>query len=248
MIILRNIVFNFLYFLFSIFWVFFLLWTLITPKRWTIWWVHATYFSSIAFLEKHILGLTYKVEGWENIPTKGGYIIACKHQSAYETLKMPYLIKDVAIVYKRELGWIPVWGWYPVKMGMIAIDRGSAKIAIESIIKGAKRILHHEQRPLLVFPEGTRTAVGETRKYKAGISRVYEATNVPVVPVALNSGLFWGRNKFWKKPGCVTMKFLPPIEPGLPTKDFMERLQNDIERESLALLPNPNESTETQPL
>ncbi len=241
MIILRNLVFNFFYFLLSIFWSVFLVWTLILPQSWAIKIVHDTYFTTVAILEKYLLGLTYKIEGWENIPQNSGFILAAKHQSAYETLKLPYLFADLAIVLKRELTWIPLWGWYPIKMGMIPIDRGSAKVAIESIIKGSKRILHEEKRPLLIFPEGTRTTVGETRKYKAGVGRIYEANDVPVIPVALNSGLFWGKNKFWKQPGCVTIKFLPPIEPGLETKTFMDRLQSEIEQESLALLPSPTE-------
>ena len=246
MLIIRNILFNTLYILTSVFWSLFLVWTLILPRKWAIKIIHDTYFRSIFLLEKYILNLDYKIEGWENVPQDSGFILACKHQSAYETLRLPYLFADIAIVLKRELTWFPIWGWYPVKMGMIPIDRGSAKVAMASIVKGAKRILHEEKRPLLIFPEGTRTIVGQTRKYKGGVGRIYEATNTPVVPVALNSGLFWGKNKIWKRSGVVTIKFLPPIKPGLPMAEFMDRLQSDIERESERLLPD-NHSIETPP-
>lgn len=227
-----------------------MVWILILPRKWAIRILHDTYFTTIYLLEKYILGLEYKIEGWDNIPKDSGYILACKHQSAYETLKLPYLFANIAIVLKRELTWFPIWGWYPKKMGMIPIDRGSAKVAMASIVKGAKRVLNEEKRPLLIFPEGTRTRVGEKKKYKGGVGRIYEAVQIPVVPVALNSGLFWGKNKVWKRPGVVTIKFLPPIMPGLEMHQFMDKLQSDIETASDQLIPagQPEKSTETQPL
>jgi len=239
MLILRNILFNFLFFTLSFFLSLILIWSILLPQKWTIKIIRNFYFGVILLLERHILGLDYRIEGWENIPKSGSFILAAKHQSAYETLKLPYIFEDVAIILKRELTWIPLWGWYPRAMGMIPIDRGSAKEALGSIIKGSKRILNDEQRPLLIFPQGTRTAIGEKRKYKIGIGRVYESTDTPVIPVALNSGVYWGKNKFWKRSGCVTIKFLPPIPPGLPVSEFMQRLESDIESESDKLLPPP---------
>tara|TARA_B100000686_G_scaffold354853_1_gene467702 strand:+ start:949 stop:1683 length:735 start_codon:yes stop_codon:yes gene_type:complete len=238
MLIIRNLLFNLLFFFGSLFLSLILIWTILLPQKWTIKIIRNVYFRSVMYLEKYVLGLDYELVGLENLPDEP-FILAAKHQSAYETLKLPYLFEDVAIVLKRELTWIPLWGMYPPAMGMIPIDRGSAKVAMKSILKGAERILNEEHRPLLIFPQGTRTAVGEQRKYKIGIARIYEKVNRPVVPVALNSGLYWGKNKFWKRSGCVTLKFLPPIQPGLDQKAFMERLETAIETESQMLLAKP---------
>jgi len=195
-----------------------------------------TYFVSIAYVERYVLGLTYKVEGLENIPKDGRYILASKHQSAFETLKIPILIDDPAIILKKELTYIPLWGWYPARMGHIAIDRGSAKQAIASIVKGAERVLNEEKRPILIFPEGTRTKPGAKTRYKSGVAHIYKATHVPVVPLALNSGVFWGKNSFWKKSGCVTLRFLPPIPPNMESQKMMERLERELEAECQELL------------
>lgn len=239
MLILRNLLFNLVFFTFSFLASLFLIWSILLPQKWTIKIIRNCYFGGVLLIERYILGLDYRIEGWENVPTQGPFILAAKHQSAYETLKLPYIFEDVAIVLKRELTWLPLWGWYPRAMGMIPIDRGSAKVAMASILKGSKRIIDKERRPLLIFPQGTRTAVGEKRKYKFGIARIYEAVNAPVVPVALDSGVFWGKNKFWKRSGVVTIKFLPPIQPGLPMDQFMTRLENDIETASDKLLEKP---------
>jgi 1-acyl-sn-glycerol-3-phosphate acyltransferase len=236
MIYIRTILFNFAYIFLSLFWSIALLWALLLPKKTLNALIRNTYFWSISIAEKYILGLTYKIEGVENIPKEGGYILAAKHQSAFETLKIPLIIKSPAIILKKELTFIPLWGLYPICMGHIAIDRGSAKVALKSIVEGAKRVINDEKRPVLIFPEGTRTKPGSPAEYKSGVSFIYKAVEAPVVPLALDSGKFWGKNSFWKKSGCVTLKFLPPIQPGLSGKDFMKRLENDIETASNELL------------
>lgn len=236
MIYLRTILFNIIYLAVSLFWSLVLIWVFVLPRKTLVKILQKTYFLSIAFIERYVLGLTYKIEGTEHLPKTGGYIIAAKHQSAYETLKIPLIIDDPAIILKKELTYIPIWGWYPTGMGHIAIDRGSAKQALKSIVKGAQRVLHDENRPVLIFPEGTRTPPGATPQYKSGIAHIYKATEVPVIPLALNSGVFWGKNSFWKKPGTVTLKFLPPIPSGLSNKEFMSQLEERIETASNALL------------
>ena len=113
-------------------------------------------------------------------------------------------------------------------MGQIAIDRGSHKEALDSIVRGCQRNLS-AGRPVIIFPQGTRTAVGAKQPYKAGIAKVYRDVQVPIIPMALNSGLFWGRNAFFKKSGVVTFEFLPAIPPGLPPLQMMEQLEKAIE-------------------
>jgi len=232
---IRSLAFNFLFFAGSLFFSLALLWALLLPRRQSAQIIRTVYFGYMDFIETNILGLHLKIEGWEHVPKDGAFILAAKHQSAYETLKLCKIMKDPAIVLKRELTWIPIWGWYPKKMGMIPIDRGSVTQAMRSIIKGAQRV-KNEKRPILIFPQGTRVAPGAKADYRGGIGKIYKDIALPVIPMALNSGLFWGRNAFWKKPGTVTFRFLPAIPAGLPPQEMMRQLEESIEKESNALL------------
>jgi 1-acyl-sn-glycerol-3-phosphate acyltransferase len=226
----RSILFNIFFFAGSFFWSIALLWTLALPEEKCARIVSDIYGGYMTLIEKYILGLRLEIKGLENIPATGAYIIAAKHQSAFETLKLPYMrrLGYPAIILKKELTRIPIYGWYFHGMGQIAIDRGSAKEALDSIVRGCQKKLA-AGRPVIIFPQGTRTAVGAQKPYKAGIAKVYRDTNVPIVPMALNSGVFWGRNSFFKKSGTVTFEFLPPIPPGLPPLQMMEQLEKVIE-------------------
>ena len=192
-------------------------------------------------LEKYLLGLDYIVTGHEHLPTSGPYIVAAKHQSAYETLKLPLLFARPVVILKRELLRIPFWGWYAAKSGMIGIDRGNARHAIEQMIAGARNVAALN-RTLVIFPQGTRvktTDTPTTKPYKRGIGEIYLATSLPVVPMAVNTGLFWPRNAFIKRGGRVHIAFLPAIPPGLDRDTFMTTLQSRLEDGSRALLPEP---------
>ncbi|TNE30370.1 MAG: 1-acyl-sn-glycerol-3-phosphate acyltransferase [Alphaproteobacteria bacterium] len=235
---IRSLAFNFLFFSGSLFFSITLLWTLLLPRERSVGIVRGIYFGYMNFIEKYIMGLRLHIEGWEHVPKEGAFILASKHQSAYETLKLCEILDDPAIVLKRELTWIPIWGWYPKKMGMIPIDRGSVAQAMRSIIKGAERV-KSEGRPILIFPQGTRVAPGVKAEYRGGIGKIYKDVGLPVIPMALNSGLFWGRNAFWKKSGTVSFRFLPAIPAGLPPQEMMQQLEDVIEKESDALL-NPD--------
>jgi 1-acyl-sn-glycerol-3-phosphate acyltransferase len=196
------------------------------------------YFKSMHILEKYIIGLDYKVEGRENLPKQGSYIIAMKHQSLYETFKVFMIFGFIAIIMKKELGHIPFWGWYARKTKMIFVDRGARGKAVKSLIENAKHVVE-AQRPILIYPQGTRTRIDETvqdKPYKQGIVRLYKNYDLPIVPVAMNSGLFWPKGSFIKKPGTVTFKILTPIESGLDDKEVMSRLQKTLESESQKLL------------
>lgn len=171
--------------------------------------------------------LTHRVGGLENMPA-GPVIFACKHQSSWETLAFSRLFPGAATVMKRELVLIPVVGWAMARVGNIAVERGDGSKALRGLVKQAKATLA-EGRSILIFPEGTRVAVGDERPYQVGTAALYRQLGVPVVPVALNSGLFWGRRKFIKRPGVIDVEILPAIPPGLGRDAFMATLRDRIE-------------------
>ncbi len=195
--------------------------------------VPAMWVAYVYWAEKYILGLDYVVLGRENLPP-APYLVAMKHQSAWETMKLYALFGDPAIVLKKELMDLPLWGKYARAMKMVPIDRSKGREAIAHMVESAKSVLT-DKRPLVVFPQGTRIAVGVKAPYKIGIMKLYEALNVPMVPVAINAGLFWPRNSFWKKPGIVTVQILPPIAPNRPTDEVFAELQKILEESSEAL-------------
>lgn len=171
--------------------------------------------------------ITHRVRGLENRPA-GPVILACKHQSSWETLAFHRIFPSAATVLKRELVFIPVVGWAMARAGNIAVERGEGAKALRSLLRQARETVA-ESRSILIYPEGTRTPVGSTKPYHAGIAAVYRQLGIPVVPVALNSGLFWGRRKFVKRPGLIEVEVLPAIPPGLDRATFMATLQERIE-------------------
>ncbi len=172
-----------------------------------------------------VVGLRYQVRGMENLPD-GAVIIASKHQSAWETLALWCVLRQPAYILKRELCWIPVWGWMIPKAGMIPVDRAGGVRALRRMVERAREIAAQE-RPIVIFPEGTRVAPGVTGDFHPGIAALYTGLALPVVPVALNSGLFWPRRRH-QRPGTITMEFLPPLQPGSPRKTFMAELRAAI--------------------
>jgi 1-acyl-sn-glycerol-3-phosphate acyltransferase len=178
-------------------------------------------------LARGIVGIDYELRGTEHLPNEP-VIIAMKHQSAWDTLGVPALFGDVAIVLKRELLWIPCYGWYARKAGMVPIDRGAGATALKAMVRRAREVVA-ERRPIVIFPEGTRTAVGTKRPYHPGVAALYTQLGLPVVPVAVNSGLFWPRRSFLKRPGRIVVQALPPLPPGLDRRAFLAELQSRIE-------------------
>jgi 1-acyl-sn-glycerol-3-phosphate acyltransferase len=198
--------------------------------------------SSLWLLEK-ICGLKLEFRGLENIP-RGGYILAAKHQSALETFAMVTKTPDFAIILKKQLMYIPGFGQYLSVSGQIGIDRAKGRHALSQIVEKAGAVLR-AGRQVYIYPEGTRRAPGAEPDYKPGVALLYAATKVPCLPVALNTGLFWGRRGFMRYPGTAVIEFLPVIPPGLPRNVFFERMKNAIETgsarlaaEALALDPN----------
>jgi 1-acyl-sn-glycerol-3-phosphate acyltransferase len=178
-----------------------------------------------------IAGLGLEIRG--RMPEAGGVLIAVKHLSMWETVAMQALYADPAIVIKRELLWIPFYGWYCRKMRMIAVDRGAGMQAIRALLASAKSAAK-DGRPIVIFPEGTRREIGAPPDYKRGVSALYGGLDVPCVPVALNSGLYWGG--FLRRPGKIVLEFLEPIAPGLPRREFMALLESRIEEATNRLL------------
>lgn len=206
---------------------------LVLPRTWFLPFVRLWSRGVMALLRVTV-GISYRVEGAENIPP-GPFIVASKHQSAFETFAFPLVVPDPAFVLKRELIWLPFFGWYLAKTGVIAIDRSAGTKALKSMVKGAMAARDHG-RAIIIYPEGTRRAPGSAPQYHSGVAMLYGALDLPVVPVALNSGAFWGKRAFTKRPGEVVFKILPPIAPGLNRKAFMAQLESDIETATAKLI------------
>jgi 1-acyl-sn-glycerol-3-phosphate acyltransferase len=177
-----------------------------------------------------ICGIRYRVEGSQWLPA-GAAVIAAKHQSAWDTMIFHQLLDDPVFAVKRELFAIPLVGGYMRKAGCIRIDRSSPVRAMRTMIAGATQALA-EGRQVVVFPEGTRVAPGARQPYHAGIKGLYGHGEVPVIPVALNSGVFWGRRSFLKYPGMITVQILPPMPAGLDRDSFLHALKERIETAS----------------
>jgi 1-acyl-sn-glycerol-3-phosphate acyltransferase len=177
-----------------------------------------------------------KVEwrGLEKIPA-GGLIVASKHQSAWETFALVPVFADFAFIVKRELMWLPFFGWYMAKAGMIPVDRGKGAEALAAMTARARAEIARG-RQIIIFPEGTRRPAGAEPRYKFGVSRLYAETGAPCLPIALNSGLFWPRRSFLRFPGTIRVEILDPIPPGLEPQDFFVRLQEVVERATARLL------------
>jgi 1-acyl-sn-glycerol-3-phosphate acyltransferase len=206
------------------------------PRAWVLAagrvWIRVSF-----WLLRVIVGLDYRERGIENIPT-GPAIVAVKHQSAWETLYLSLALSHPAFILKRELIWIPLFGWYLHKVGMIAVDRRGKAAALKQMVRQAQGAFA-QGRQVVIFPEGTRVTPGERKPYQPGIAALYSQLKVPVVPVALNSGLFWGRKASLKRSGTLTVEYLPAIPAGLDRKAFMQQLETRIETATNALVQLP---------
>src|SRR5437868_447673 len=207
---------------------------LLAPRRVVVAWARAWIMFVLWWLRVSC-GLTHRVVGLENLPA-GPVIIACKHQSSWETMAFTLLFPDIAIVLKRELLFIPIVGWAMARAGNIAVARGDGASALRGLVKQAKAVIA-DRRSIVIFPEGTRVAPGgHQQSYHVGTAALYRQLGVPVVPVALNSGVFWGRRQWVKRPGTITVEVLPPIAPGLGREAFLATLRERIETATARLV------------
>ena len=177
-----------------------------------------------AWCARVLLGIRTRVEGTiPDTPT----LFACKHESMFETAEMLRLLRDPAVVFKRELLKIPGWGWVAERHGVIPIDREAGAGAVRALLLAARRV-RAEGRSVVIFPEGTRVPHGMSPPLKAGFAGLYKALNMPVVPIAMDSGRLWPRHGLIKRPGVVTFRFGAPIATGLPREEIEARVHTAI--------------------
>jgi 1-acyl-sn-glycerol-3-phosphate acyltransferase len=189
------------------------------------------------WMVRHVLRIDHRILGAENIP-KAPCIILCKHQSAWETLVLQRIFSLTSFVYKRELHWLPFFGWGLWLMPFVAIDRGAGKGALNQVAERGKRRLA-EGYSVVIFPEGTRAAPGHKKRYKIGGAFLAVHAGAPVVPVALDSGEYWRRQAFLKHPGTVTVSIGPAIDPaGLTPEEINSRVESWIESEMHRISPH----------
>jgi 1-acyl-sn-glycerol-3-phosphate acyltransferase len=196
--------------------------------------------ASVLVLLKLIVGLDHQIRGLDRVP-RGGCIIAMKHQSAWDALVLPVVLGDPAVVVKRELLLLPFYGWYAARAGSIAIDRKAGAGALRRMLVRARPVAA-AGRPIVIFPEGTRVAPGERRAYQPGVAALYQALALPLVPAAVNSGLYWGRRSFVKRKGRIVLEFLEPIPPGRTRPRVMAELERRVETATAALLHEGQET------
>ena len=232
-ILLRSILFNIAFYLNVIIWLIAALPTFFMPYR-AIVGVAKAWGRSNLFLLRVICNLKAEFRGVEKIP-RGGDLIAAKHQSTWETFALLWMFEDPTFILKRELQWLPLFGWFTIKGRMIPVDRRAGSAGMTAMTARAAKELANG-RQIVIFPEGTRRPAGAEPAYKYGIVRLYGIGNVPCVPIAPNSGLFWKRRSIIRMPGTVVVEVLDPIPAGLGQEAFMTRLQNDIETATARLI------------
>lgn len=209
-------------------------------------WMAAGWCKSTLHVVRWLNGIRYHIEGFENLPN-GPAVLLSKHQSAWETLAFPALMpRPLCYVFKRELLYVPFFGWALGLLKMVHIDRKEGKYAFESVIKQGKARMA-EGAWVIMFPEGTRTRTGTQGKYKTGGARFAVATGAPVVPIAHNAGRLWPRNSFLKYAGIVTVSIGKPIDTmGLTPEEVNARVEQWIETEMRRIDPTAYRATESR--
>jgi 1-acyl-sn-glycerol-3-phosphate acyltransferase len=225
-ILVRSAIYNVLFYALLVFWILVAIPTFLMPPRAFIVIAKAWGRSSI-WLMRVVCNTRVEYRGLDRIPA-GPLVVASKHQSMWETFALLQFFDWPLFIYKRELGWIPFFGWYLVKSKMVGVDRtGGARSLIDMAKRATDEVQHGRQ--LIIFPEGTRRPVEAPPDYKPGIAQIYAKCGVPCLPVALNSGLFWPRRTFRRYPGTLVVEFLDPLPAGIPRKEFIAAISDRIE-------------------
>jgi 1-acyl-sn-glycerol-3-phosphate acyltransferase len=232
-IFLRSLIYNVLFYLVLVVLIIVAIPTFVMPRAALLtvarWWA-----KSSIFLLRVICNTKVKYRGVEKIP-KGPLIVASKHQSMWETFALLQFFEEPLFILKRELMWIPVFGLFLVKAGMIAVDRNSSVRSLKDMTRRAGAEVRRG-RQLIIFPEGTRRPVDAPPRYKHGVGQVYVDSGVTCLPVALNSGLFWPRRTFMRYPGTIVVEFLDPLPPGLTRDQFNAQAAAVIEEATARLV------------
>lgn len=226
MMVIRYWLFRILFFCWNLGLAICCLWILALPRVCMLHFVRF-YLSGIAFLMKYVAGTDFRVIGKEHLPATP-CIMAAKHLAPWETMVLPLLGRSPAIVLKQELMRIPLWGWYAWKYGNVPVDRAAGARAMLKMMSAARNVVK-AGRDVLIFPQGTRLELGQWKPYKIGVAAMYSALNVPVLPIAINSGVYWSRNGKLQRTGTITVEFLPPIPPGLKRDVMIAQLQAVLE-------------------
>ena len=225
-IFLRSLLYNVLFYMLLIFWMLVGIPTFVMPRR-VILTIASLWARSSIWLLRVVCNTKVEYRGLEKIPA-GPLIVASKHQSMWETFALLQFFEQPLFILKRELKWIPLFGWYLIKANMIGVDRRAGGRSLLAMARRAGEEVRRG-RQLIIFPEGTRAAVDAPPNYKTGIAQIYADCGVTCLPVALNSGLFWPRRTFMRYPGTLVVEFLDPLPPGLSRREFIVRVSAVIE-------------------
>lgn len=245
MIIVRSLLFNAAFYAATLVFLIGTLPVSVILPQWFAIGVMRSWAKVITFLLRVLAGTRTEVRGLENLPP-GGAIVAAKHQSTFDTFALAPLLRNPAYVMKQQIRWIPLFGLHTVRSGMIHVDRGGKAAALRALAGRAGEELA-KGRDVIIFPEGTRRPPGAPPAYQTGIALVYRTLGVPVVPVAVNSGLYWPRRRFLHYPGTIIVEFLPPIQPGLESRAFLDKLEAVIETASDRLLAEADRAVPRPP-
>ncbi len=245
MLVLRSIAFNLYFYVNITLWLIVASPLLLLPGA-VLWRVVASWSRLNLVMLKWLAGIDVELRGLEHLPDTP-VIVASKHQSAWETVSLLHLFRRPAFVLKRELMWVPLFGWYAAHTGMIPVNRGKGLPVLRAMVAAARQVAA-DGRQIVIYPEGTRRAPGAQPAYKQGVAYLYRELGLPVVPIALNSGLYWPRRGFLRHPGTIVVEFLPAIEPGLEPQQFFQQLQDKIETATDRLLAEAARSVAPPPL
>lgn len=237
-LVIRSAIYQVVFYLNLVFWVVLGLPTYFMP-RFGVVWIAQNWGRASIFWMRIVCNTKVEYRGLEKIP-KGPLLVAAKHQSAWETFALLQFFEQPLYILKRELLWLPFFGWYLSKADMIGVNRGAGGRALIDVFKRARDEVRRG-RQLIIFPEGTRMPVGAPPDYKSGVSQIYVTCGVTCLPVALNAGMFWPRRSFLRYPGTIVIEFLDPIAPGLPRDEFTRRVSGVIEEATARLVDDARE-------
>ncbi len=245
LVVVRSVIYALVFYVTTALFLLLGIWLLLAPRSWAMAGLALHGRTCVALL-KWICDTKLEVRGRHNLPN-GACLAVAKHQSAWDTFALIPLFRDPAIVLKDELKWIPVYGWFCIKFAHILVRRDKAAAALKALIASA-RDRAANSREILIFPEGTRMTPGADPDYKPGYVALYEALNLPAVPVALNSGLYWPRRILMRYPGTIVVEFLEAMPAGMPRKVFRTRIEAAIETASLRLIEEAADSQNPPPI